>query len=153
MLSWECGRIRTCHALLVGLVLYQLLRPEASASAGIAQPATFEIRTEHLHREQTQQNRGPDASGHFGHVERDAEILREIPGNQCLQGPLRPCLVVDALEVVRYALVDHVHPFCDLAGRIAQHDEVHYLTLAFAQYGVSFHSLKPAPRDRILPIW
>lgn len=65
LLSWECGRIRTCHALLVGLVLYQLLHPEASASAGIAQPATFEIRTEHLHREQAQQYRGPDASGHL----------------------------------------------------------------------------------------
>lgn len=67
-----------------------------------------------------------------------------------MQGSFGPRLVVDALEMIRYTLVYDVHPICDLAGRVSQHDEVHYLTLAFAQYGVGFHCYA-SPHGSLIP--
>lgn len=134
------------------LVFYQRLHPELPAPAGISQSAAFDVRAEHLYREQAQQYRSPDPPGHLGHVERDAEILREISRHKRLQGPLCPRLVVDALQMVRYALVDHAHLIGNLFGGISEDYEVHHLPLAFTQYGVRFHSPMLSPKDRIRPI-
>lgn len=67
-----------------------------------------------------------------------------------MQGSFGPRLVVDALQMIRHALVYDVHPICDLAGRVSQHDEVDYLSLALAQYGVGFHNYA-SPQGSLIP--
>lgn len=74
----------------------------------------FETGAQDFDREQAEKNRRPNPPGHFRYVERDAEVLGEIPGDKRMQCSLAARLVVDALQVIRHTLVDDVKPLCDL---------------------------------------
>lgn len=100
----------------------------------------FETGAQDFDREQAEKNRRPDPPGHFRYVERDAEVLGEIPCHKGVQVAFYTGFIVYILQVVGNTLVNHIHAIGDLPKGVAKHNPVHDLALTLGEYGIGFHS-------------